>query len=141
MSSSGNPHNERGFVVHSRIPAWAGLDWDETVERFLQLLPALPDDVKKAYDLVTVCPADKTAGDFADVLDGVMPVLFHPQRLAELLSDFNPRVLSLRKQRAIGWQQVQFYVLRLFREAAARIAWNTSQWLPSIPDGKPAKKS
>jgi hypothetical protein len=49
--------------------------------------------------------------------------------------EINPRVVELRKQEVITWEQLQFYVLRLFCETAGKIRGRSLEWLPPIPEG------
>jgi hypothetical protein len=79
-------------------------------------------------------PERGTLRSFEDVWEVTCPVLFNPDRLAEFLMEINPRVVELWKEGTISWEQLQFYALRLFREAAGRIRGCSLDWLPSIPE-------
>ena len=134
MSVRTNHRVEREVTARPLVPWWAEEDWEETLCQFLGSVHSLPADVDRAYETVSGSPGDGRPRSFGDVWDATGPVLFNLERLAELLMGINPRVVGLWKQGTITWEQVQFYVLRLFREAAARVRGSTSDWLPSIPE-------
>ena len=124
---------EKERQVTEAIPAWAKEGWAETIHTFSEHLDDFPDDIKRAHKALT-CPHDREAArDFEDIWDIVATVFFDPYQLANLLAEFNPRVLRLWKDGKIAWQQVQFYVLRLFRQAGCVRSAQSAGWLPPIP--------
>ncbi len=125
---------EQEVTARPLAPLWAEADWEDTLNQFLASVHSLPADEDRAYEMVSGSPGDGRPRSFGDGWDATGPVLFNPERLAEILMDINPRIVELWKQGAITLEQVQFYVLPLFREAAARGRGSTSDWLPSIPE-------
>ena len=134
MSGRTNHRVKPGVRDRPGVPGWAEEDWENTITRFLTSVDDLPEDVERAYRMVSGPPERGMLRSLGDVWDATGPVLFNSERLAQLLMDINPRVLELWKQGTITLEQVQFYVLRLFREAAARVRGSTDDWLPSIPE-------
>jgi hypothetical protein len=116
------------------IPAWAQEDWDETVHKLSQDGERLPADVKRAQSVLTGASDRGTIIGLEDVWTATAPVLFNPSRLAEFLDSLNPRILKLWARAGISLEQVQFYVLRLLKEASARVSGGNVGWLPPIPE-------
>ncbi|NQT84627.1 hypothetical protein HQ563_16530 [bacterium] len=125
---------EREAAARPVIPRWAEEDWENTIKHLLGLLHCLPTDVDKVYKMVSGSADEGKPLSFGDICDAAGRVLFNPERLAKFLLAINPRLVELWKQETITWEQVQFYVLCLFREAAARIRGSEMKWLPSIPE-------
>lgn len=134
MSVQTNHRVGREVASRPVVPSWADEDWEGTIGRFLGLVDDLPADVEKAYRMLSGPPERGTLRSFEDVWEVTCPVLFNPDRLAEFLMEINPRVVELWKEGTISWEQLQFYALRLFREAAGRIRGCSLDWLPSIPE-------
>jgi hypothetical protein len=134
MSVQTNHRVEGEVAARPVVPRWAKEDWEATINRFLRSVDHLPADVEKAYRMLSGPPERGTVRSLEDVWSAICPVFFHLGRLAEFLMEINWRVLALRNQEAVAWEQLQFYVLRLFCEAAARVRGSTDDWLSSIPE-------
>ncbi|MDP2898634.1 MAG: hypothetical protein Q8Q12_19015 [bacterium] len=134
VSVQTNHRVEREVAARPVVPRWAKEDWEVTIVRFVESVDDLHADVGKAYGMLTGPPQSGTLGSLEDVWDAICPLLFNPGRLAKFLTDLNPRLIELWKQGTISFEQVQFYVLRLFREAAGRIRGRSLDWLPRIPE-------
>lgn len=134
MSVQTNHRVEKEVVSRPVVPRWAEEDWEATIEQFMGAFDALPEEVVKSYRMLTEPPERGTVRSLEDVWSAICPVFFNPARLEQFLTEINSRVVDLWKQGTISWEQLQFYVLRLFLESAGKMRGCSLDWLPEIPN-------